>query len=335
MSAPRRIAVIGCGSIGRRHLANLAALGAGELIGCDPDPARRAEVEAGLGVTCLADPAAVWDRRPDAVVAAVPTSLHLRVALQAVERGCHVFVEKPLADRLDGTERLVGLVRDRGLVSLIGCNMRFHPGLSTLKRLLEEGAIGHVVAARVEFGQYLPDWHPTEDYRKGYSARRDLGGGIILDAIHELDYIRWMLGEVRTVACLAGKLSGLEIETEDTAAILLRFVSGAVGEVHLDYVQRAYRRTCQLIGEAGTLLWDYAAGVSWFSAATRQWTVIPHPEGWQPNQMYLDEMAHFLACLDGRVRPALDVAEGRRVLEIALAARAAGADGRPVEWAAA
>jgi predicted dehydrogenase len=334
MSAPRRIAVIGCGSIGRRHLANLLTLGASEIIGCDPDPGRRAEVAAGLGVACLADLAAVWDRRPDAVVVAVPTSLHLPVALRAAECGCHLFVEKPLADRLDGTDRLVALLRDRGLVSLVGCNMRFHPGLRTLKRMLDEGAIGRVVAARVEFGQYLPDWHPTEDYRQGYSARKDLGGGIILDAIHELDYIRWMLGEVRAVTCLAGKLSGLEIETEDTAAILLSFVSGAIGEVHLDYVQRAYRRTCQLIGEAGTLLWDYASGVSWFSAAARRWTAIPDPDGWQANGMYLDEMAHFLECLDGRARPALDAADARRVLEIALGARASGASGQPVEWAA-
>ena len=90
--------------------------------------------------------------------------------------------------------------------------------------------------------------------------QRELGDGAILDAIHEIDYIRWLLGEVAGTTCVAGKLSQLEIDTEDVAAILLRFETGAVEEIDLDYIQRAYRRTCQIIGEEGTLHWDYTAG---------------------------------------------------------------------------
>src|SRR5262249_16524746 len=160
------------------------------------------------------------------------------------------------------------------------------------------------------------DWHPSEDYRQGYSARVELGGGIVLDAIHEIDYIRWMLGDVRAVACLAGHLSALEIETEDVAAILLQFASGAVGEVHLDYVQRAYSRTCHVIGDEGTIRWDYTAGeVRWYSAGSGRWEVFPAPAGWQPNEMYVDELRHFLRCLAGDEAPALDVFEARRVLD--------------------
>jgi predicted dehydrogenase len=243
-----------------------------------------------------------------------------------------VFIEKPLSDRLEGVEQLLEAVRERNLVTLVGCNMRFHPGLMKVKDLLEEGAVGHVVAARVEAGQYLPDWHRLEDYRQGYSARRDLGGGVILDAIHELDYIRWMLGEVETVVCFAGKLSRLEIETEDTAAILLRFASSAIGEVHLDYVQRAYSRTCHIIGDEGTIRWDYATGeVRWYSAATQEWRAFANPLGWEPNQMYLDEMRHFLRCLAGEEGSTLDVFQGTRVLETALAARASAKMGQVVE----
>jgi predicted dehydrogenase len=183
-----------------------------------------------------------------------------------------------------------------------------------------------------EVGHYLPDWHPWEDYRQSYSARRELGGGVILDAIHEIDNVRWLLGKVAEATCLAGKLSQLEIDTEDIAAILLRFESGAVGEVHLDYIQRAYRRTCQIIGEDGTLHWDYTAGeVRWFSAQTKQWKVYGNPIGWNPNQMYLDEMRHFLRCVTGEEEPTLDVYDAAQVLRIALAAKESARQQRWIE----
>src|SRR5204863_1092430 len=124
-----------------------------------------------------------------------------------------------------------------------------------------------LVAMQAQVGQYLPDWHPWEDYRRGVSARRDTGGGVILDLIHELDYLLWLNGEVSQVACVADHVSSLEIETEDVAAILLRFANGAIGTVHLDYLQRAPSRTCRLIGEDGTICWDYfGQQVSWYSA---------------------------------------------------------------------
>lgn len=329
-----RILVIGCGSIGKRHLGNLAALGAGELLAFDERPDRRQEARSQFGIETPERLEEAWARRPDAAIIAVPTSLHVPLAVDAASHGCHLFIEKPLSHTLDGVDRLLDIVRERRLVTLVGCNLRFHPGLQKVKALLQDRAAGRVVAARVAAGQWLPDWHPEEDYRRGYSATRALGGGIILDAIHELDYIRWLLGDVETVACFAGKLSRLEIETEDTAAILLRFAGGTLGEVHLDYVQRAYHRTCQIIGDAGTIHWDYAGDVRWFSAAAREWRAFPPPVGWEWPQMYVDEMRHCLRCWAGEERPALDAAEGRRVLEVAVAAKESAQSGRIVSLTA-
>jgi predicted dehydrogenase len=327
-----RFLVIGCGSIGKRHMGNLRALNAGDILAWDPREDRRHEASTRYDVKSTKTLDEAWKYSPNVAVIATPTSSHLSVAIEAARRGCHLFVEKPLADRLDGLDELLDIVISRRLVTLVGCNMRFHPGLVTIKRLLEEKAVGHVVSARVEVGHYLPDWHPWEDYRETYSALTCLGGGVILDAIHELDYIRWMLGDVRAVACFAGKQSGLDIQTEDTAAILLRFAEGAIGEVHLDYVQREYSRTCQIIGEEGTLRWDYGAGeVRLYSSATRQWDVFRNPPGWEPNTMYVDELRHFMRCLAGEETAALDVFEGARVLEVALAAKEAAATGRVVE----
>jgi len=318
-----RFAVIGCGSIGKRHIKNLALLGARDIVAFDTAAERRDEAGK-LGALTVDNLDALWVRRPTVFLITVPTSLHLALAREAAQRGCHLFIEKPLSHNWDGVEALLDEVRRRDLITLVGCNTRFHPGLSAVKNLLGQQAIGRVMSARVEVGQYLPDWHPYEDYRKGYSARRDLGGGIILDAIHEIDYIRWLLGEITGVTRVAEKLSELEIDTEDMAALILKFESGAVGELHLDYLQRAYSRTCQLIGAEGTIHWDYWAGlVRWYCASERRWQHIPNPADWQPNQMYLDEMQHYLRCLTRQESPALDVFDGARDLAIALAAKTA------------
>ncbi|MCD6165647.1 Gfo/Idh/MocA family oxidoreductase [bacterium] len=323
--------VIGCGSIGKRHIGNLVRLGVEDIWAFDLSRERVDEVREQFCIRTVKSLEEAWECNPDAAIIAVPTSLHLPLATEAAEHGCHLFVEKPLSHSPDGVNPLLRLVQRRGLVTLVGCNMRFHPGIRYVKSLVDEEAVGHIVAARVEVGQYLPDWHPGEDYRQMYSARRDLGGGIILDAIHEIDYIRWMLGEVGAVACFTGKLSRLEIDTEDTAAILLRFESGAIGELHLDYIQRTYSRSCHIIGEEGTIRWDFMEGmVRWYSAKARKWEKFINSEGWEPNQMYLDEMVHFLRCLEGREKPMLDVIEAKRVLDIALAAKVAAEEERIV-----
>jgi predicted dehydrogenase len=314
--------VIGCGSIGRRHIRNLQFLQAGEIIAFDILPVKLEEVQRKYGVTVVSELDQAWARNPDVALITTPTSLHIPLALEAAEYGCHLFIEKPLSHTMNGVSELLKAVERRSLITLVGCNMRFHPGIRRVKELVDKRAVGKVIAARVEVGQYLPDWHPWEDYRRMYSARRDLGGGVILDAIHEIDYIRWMLGDVTEVACFADKLSHLEIETEDVAAILLRFANGAIGEIHLDYVQRAYSRSCHIIGEEGNIRWDWNEGlVQWYSAIRKGWEIFENPQGWEPNQMYIDEMAHFLNCLRCRAKPLLDVKQAQQVLRIALAAK--------------
>jgi predicted dehydrogenase len=327
-----RFLVMGCGSIGKRHIRNLKILGAMEIAAFDVKPERRDEAAAIGASRAFGELADAWSWSPDVALVTVPNSLHLPMALEAAQHDCHLFIEKPLSHRLNGLDGLLSVVGRRKLATLVGCNMRFHPGIKKIKNLIEEGALGRVVSARVEGGQYLPDWHPWEDYRNGYSARRDLGGGIILDGVHEIDYLRWILGEVGLVACLSGRLARLEIDTEDTAGILLRFHNGTIGELHMDYVQRAYSRTCQIIGDEGTIRWDYTSGeVRYYSAAARGWQVFPNPPGWEANQMYLDEMRHFLKCVAGEEKSIADAWEGKRTLEVALAAKESAALRRMIQ----
>src|SRR5690606_21417659 len=115
---------------------------------------------------------------------------------------------------------------------------------------------GKPLWANIEVGQYLPDWRPWQNYRESYTARKELGGGIILDASHEIDYARWLFGEVDTLLCMADKVSDLELNVEDCATVLMRMKSGMQVDVHLDCIQRHYTRHCKIVGANGTMHWD-------------------------------------------------------------------------------
>jgi predicted dehydrogenase len=323
--------VIGCGSIGERHIGNLLSLSAGEVLAYDIAPQRLSLITEKYKVKTYSDLPQALNQALDALVICVPPSLHIQFALKGIEHNTHVFMEKPISHTLDGVDKVIKEAKKKNLVVYVGYNMRFHPGLKLVKQLLNEGKIGKVLSADVEAGQYLPDWHPQEDYRRGYTARQELGGGIILDGSHELDYIRWLIGEeVKEVSCFAGKISQLEVDTEDTAEILLKFESNIVTRVHLDFVQRGYSRSCKLIGEQGTITWSYPdKKVRLLTAAANNWQETDTQ--FEANTMYTEEMKHFIKCVKGEETPAVDGGTGRRVLEIALAAKKSAATGKVIK----
>lgn len=323
------VLVIGCGSIGKRHLRNLAGLHVAPLLVYDPDEARASRAAEESGARALAR----LEEAPALAAAFIcsPTGLHLQAAWLALERGAHLFVEKPVSDTLDGVGAFLAEARRRNRCVMVGFNLRFHPCLRTIKRLVDEGAIGRVLGARIQFGQYLPDWHAWEDYRRGYSANRVLGGGIVLDAVHEFDYGRWLLGEVRAVSGMCATTGSLAVDTEDIAAFTLRHEQGGISGIHLDYLQRTYARTCQLIGTDGTISWDWnARAVRCYRSRTGIWEEFPEPVGYDENETYLDEIRAFAAAVAGKAPPPVDGESGARVLAVALAAKEAAASGRTV-----
>lgn len=325
------ILVAGCGSIGRRHIRNLQALSITGLTAYDIDPERLRSAGDEFGIAIRESLDEALATRPAAVLVCTSTSQHLPIALAAAKQGCHLFIEKPISHSTDGVDEMLRAAAANDRVILVGCNFRFHWGMQQVKTILDNGEIGRVISVRAEFGQYLPDWHPWEDYRTGYSARSELGGGIILDSIHELDYLYWLFGPVAEVFCFAGKMSYLEIDTEDTADISLRFTSGIHGTVHLDYVQRSYERSLKVIGEEGTLIWNFQDNtVKEYLANTGHWEVTAREPAPEVNGMYVAEIEHFLACIRGEASPMVDGETGQRILRIALAARESAETGRVV-----
>jgi predicted dehydrogenase len=314
--------VIGGGSIGKRHLQNLRELGVRGIALVESDTKRRKILTDELTIPGFSRLDDGLDWSPDFAVVATPTHLHAEQALQIVRCSLNLFVEKPLCHRVSGLHELSELVEQKGLISLVGCNMRFHPGPAKVKELLQQNRLGKVLFARVHSGSYLPTWRPDSDYRVNYAASEETGGGCILDCIHEIDLARWYLGEVSEVFCIADHTSSLEINTEDVATLVCRHISGSLSEIHLDYVQRTYERGCQIVGELGSIFWDFnQRQVRWYDATSDQWTAYDQPADWQLNQMYLDEMRHFLDSVRDHRPTSLSIPEAVAVMHIAFAAK--------------
>lgn len=321
-----RVLVAGLGSIGRRHARNLLALGAEAVWGCDPDAGARDAVARDLGIEAVADLGSALARRPDAVLVCTPTHRHLEAARSALAAGAHVFVEKPIAASLDGVAAFAAEARARGLIVLVGCNMRFHPGVATLRAALDAGRVGRPLYVHARFSHHLPSWRPGTDYRRTYSARRDEGGGILLEGVHEVDYVQWLAGEAASVAGLTGRLGDLDIDSEDYALVTLHLKSGAVAQIQLDYLSRLKLRGCEIVGDAGVARWTSEGKapervrVTCADAGASE-TLLYESAVYDGNLMYLDEMRHFLACVAGDAVPLVDAEQGGRVLELALMAR--------------
>lgn len=323
--------IAGYGSIGRRHFRNLRRLGHDDILfyrthksSLEDDELKDYIIENDLEKAL--------SHKPDAVIVSNPTSLHLGVALPAAEAGCSILIEKPLSDSMDQVQEFMNVVEKQEVKVLVGFQFRFHPSLKKIDHLLKEGRIGDVLSVQAHWGEYLPDWHPWEDYRRGYSARKDLGGGVILTLSHPIDYIRWLVGDVVEAYCMTGSQSNLDIEVEDTAEISLRFREGAIGSVHLNYTQQPPSHWLEIIGNKGTIRWDYYEGiVKLYNAGEDIWELFPLPDDYKRNDLFLSEMDHFLDVLKEKKGPVCSLNDGVRVQEIIAGVKLSVEAGRLVK----
>lgn len=320
-----KILVLGTGSIGKRHIANLLSAGVQVLSYSYRPTADTNPLDA--RVTRLADLSAALASDVDGVVVANRTDQHMAVALQAAQAKKHLFLEKPLAVSLSGTDQLSQLVAQHRLVVEAGFMWRFHPNLLWIQQFLNSGDLGDIMYMRAALGQWLPDWRPGTDHRQGYGAFKATGGGVVFDLVHELDLVHWLLGPVEDVTAMTQVVPSLEIETEGIAQIGLRLASGALAQVHLDYVRPGYGHELEIVGRHGVLRWNFMQGLVELQKASGPVDIVHRvPANFERNSMFQQHMAHFLNRIrQPDIAAASPLADALAVLKVALAAHESAA----------
>lgn len=315
-----KVLVVGTGSIGKRHISNLIRLGS-EVFAHS--------YRATEGISSFSHPKVqlVKNLRDalqadfDAVVIANRSDLHIDIALEAAKAGKNLFIEKPLSVSMAGAEDLLKLVEEHTLVVETGFMLRCHPNLLWIKQYLANNSIGDLMYLRASVGQWLPNWRPGTDHRTGYGAFRKTGGGVIFDLIHELDVVSWLAGNVVDVNAMTRYVETLEIETEAIAQISLRLDSGALAQVHLDYVRPLYGRDLEIVGTQGVLYWNYLAGTVSLAKSDDSMEIVHCvPPGFVRNSMFEHHMTHFLRrLLSPTLGPIAPLADSINVMRVALA----------------
>ena len=270
-SSIARALVVGLGSIGQRHLRLLRSA----LPDADIRVLRHSHCSEPIEYAdgCFNQIEAACSFGPQLAIIASPAPFHLSAATALAGTGAHLLIEKPISDSVDGVSELMTMCAERGSQLQVGYNLRFLHTLQEFKRTLHQNCVGDVYAVRCEVGQYLPSWRPGADYRGTVSARRDLGGGVLLELSHELDMLRWVFGEIDWLSAWTGRQGPLEIDVEDCVMIQMGFTSGPVAQLSMDFLRRDTTRVCTAIGAEGSLRWDAIAGrVAQFAPHSGDWT---------------------------------------------------------------
>lgn len=331
-----KLLVVGLGSMGKRRVRNLTHIGAGVIAGFDPREDRRSEAESKYGIRTWSDfDQAFQEHRPDAMIISTPPDLHVRYAKIALERGCHFFSEASVVD--DGMDQLIALHQSRRhLTAAPSCTLRFHPGIGAIKRVVETESFGQPLLVTYHSGQWLPDWHPWEDYRSFYVSKR-LTGACREIVPFELSWLTWLLGDVKLIAGMKGKLSTLDCDIDDAYQVLMQFKSGALGHLLVDVIARTPVRNFRLCSERATIEWDaIERRVRVFDIDRKEWTVIPEPERIQEpgyvsaENMYIDEMKEFVASCKGEKSWPYTLEDDKRNLELLLAIEQSSEGGRHI-----
>lgn len=318
--------VLGCGSIGRRHIKNLIGLGYKDIIACDVNNKILGTVEKEFEVK-TSNNFKKSVKKANAVLICTPNNLHTKFAVISLKEGKHVFIEKPIAHNLDGLDELKRLSKKNNLKVQTGCNLIFHPLIIKAKSIINKKELGKIYSVKIEYGSYFPNWRPDINYWENYGAKKSMGGGIILDAIHEIDYAVWLFGKMTQIFSSSNKISNLKIDTEDTVEIILKTKKGFDINIHLDYLQQETTRTFKIICEKGTLEGDINAS---YLRVFKETKSQEYRIDFDYNQTYIDEMQDFIKCIIQDIEPKIDIQKAVYDLKLAVAAKKSSEENRVV-----
>ena len=316
----KSLLIVGYGSIGKRHakLARKLIPTAKIIILKRKISEKNKSKYVDKFVTNLSD---AIKFKPRIAIIANPASYHLKVALSLVNIGVHLLIEKPLSNSSKDVSKLIDKSKLNKSIILVGYNLRYMKSLIKFRDFLKKNIIGNILSVRSEVGSYLPLWRPEVDYRKSVSASKALGGGVLLELSHDIDYLFWLFGKVKWLSSTIHKQSNLKIDTEDTAHITLGFLSKKnknqiIANLNMDFNRHDPTRFCKVIGELGTLHWNGIDGtIKLFEKGSVKWKTIYKKKNTR-DATYVAEWKHFLNCIKNKEKPLIDGAQGLEVIKI-------------------
>jgi predicted dehydrogenase len=303
--------VIGYGSIGRRHAANLAKLGHEVVLlrhapGAPPGTFRE----------YYDFDKAIDEEKPGIAVVCAPPPCHASDAGKLIERGIPFLLEKPPALDRDATLALHKLIEQKSFQAYeLAFNLRWYPPLQFIHNYLPK--LGKIYSMRVSAGAWLPGWRPSVDYRQTTSAKPELGGGVHIELVHEIDYILWFLGMPSRVVAHVGTVGDLGIKSADLCVAMMLYPDGKMVELHLDYLSHKNLRGCQIIAQHGTLEWNFSdKTVRLFAPRRDPEELFRLNAGYDFNQTYLDELQNFIGVVNGTATRMVSMSQGCSVMQI-------------------
>ena len=322
-----RVLIVSLGSIGQRHLQVIrTAMPQAKIMVLRHSAVSENAALADFTTSSFGD---VQGFQPQLAVLANPASLHAEMAKPLLAMGCHLLIEKPVATNPKDGQAIRTAAQAKGCRVQVGYNLRYLPSLQFFRERIHQGCIGRVLSVRCEVGQSLESWRAGVDYRQGVSAQRSLGGGVLLELSHELDYLAWTFGRIDWVSAWFGRQSDLEIDVEDTAHLVLGLTGSEavppVASVTLDFIRHDTVRRCIAIGNEGSLAWDAVKGkVEVFFNGSSEWQVL-HRSNPERDFTYTAQWHGFMSAVEhsnGSADPvAADIEQALHVLDVVEAAR--------------
>lgn len=317
--------IVGLGSMGKRRIRNLQYLKAGTIIGFDTREDRAKEAEGKYKIRAFTDFDDAMKENPDALVISTPPDLHMKYARIAAVNNKHFFTEASVVD--EGMDELIKLCKGKKIVAAPSCTMRFNSSIQEIKKVVDEGEIGKPLAFTYHSGQYLPDWHPWEDYRKFYVAKRETGAAREIVSF-ELVWLTWVFGNIDTISCFNGKTSILDIDIDDLYQIIMRFKNGVFGHMQVDVVSRVADRSCKIFGEKGVIFWNWGEDVKVYMTKDKQWRSYQEEKGTSvegyaekiKEEPYIEEMNSFVEAIRKSREYPYTIEEDREILKWLYAA---------------
>ncbi len=298
--------IIGLGSMGKRRIRNLQFLGEKNIIGFDLSRDRCDEAKNQYGIEAGVDLKKIKLADFDAVIISTPPHLHGSFIKFAIKNKKHFFVE--VATNVDGYKEILKS-KNKNIIMAPSCTFRYFLPIMMLKKILDDKKIGKILAYTHHMGQYLPDWHPFEDYSKVYFSKKESGACREMFPF-ELNWLNWLVGsEIKKVQGYVAKISDLKMSADDIVTANLCYKNGVMGSVLIDVISHKPFRTLRILGSDGVLEWEWRENIiKLYNAKSQETEIIKVPQGNSETgyitveEMYQDEMKSFLDAISGKAK---------------------------------